>query len=412
MTMGAGTDPPSSSASASFVAQQAHARAVLDALTRLPPALALAGSTRELHDAVRAAVTHILGPVRALELFLVEGTSGAIVPSGEPQEGVPLLDALWAAGEPLTEQPALLAPSRSHGEILSIPIIDRTGTLGVLVVEQSPGGRRFRGADIDDLTLVGMQLTLALQRLHLDRRAAAHRRVERDLLLARQVQRRFLPGPPPPGLGFRLDAHYRPAHDVGGDFYDVHASSDALTVIVGDVAGRGVAAALHMSRLTADLRAIMADAATPLAVLLELDQVLAQADEQEQLVTCVCIRLHIDGTTTLANAGQVAPILRDNGGHARRIGLPSGAPLGVGAGWSNESFVLAPGEALFIATDGLAAALVETTAEHPGDALWRLVGDGPPELDLATARILHAVERRRMLGPLDDVTLVAVQRNA
>jgi hypothetical protein len=408
--MGAGSDPPSFTSSPSILAQQAHARAVLDALARLPPALALAGSTREIHEAVRSAVTHILGPVRALELFLVEGSSGAIVPSGEPQEGVPLLDALWAAGEPLTEQPALLAPSRSHGEILSIPIIDRTGTLGVLVVEQAPGGRRFRGADIDDLTLVGMQLTLALQRLHLDRRAAAHRRVERDLLLARQVQRRFLPGPPPPHLGLRIDASYRPAHDVGGDFYDLSVSADALTLIVGDVSGRGVAAALHMSRLTADLRSIMADAASPRAVLLELDRVLAQADEEDQLCSCVCVRIRRDGTTTLANAGQVAPILRATDGNARRVGLPSGAPLGVGAGWTDETLVLGAGEILFLASDGLAAALVEGAADNPGDSLWRLIAEGPPELDLATARILHGVERRRMLGPLDDVTLVAVQR--
>jgi sigma-B regulation protein RsbU (phosphoserine phosphatase) len=399
-----GTEPPA------IRAAQAHARELLDVIAQLPVALAAAGSTRALHDAVRSAVTRLLGQVRALELFLVEGPTGAVVPSGEPREGVPLLDALWAAGEPLTQQPALLAPSKDHGEILSIPILDRAGPLGVLVIEAEAGARRFRSADIDDMTLVGGQLIVALQRLHLERRAAAHRRVERDMVLAREVQRRFLPPPLPLGLGIRVEAHYRPAHDVGGDFYDLAVDHEAGTVtfIVGDVSGRGVAAALTMARLTADLRVMLARERSPAKVLERLDRFIAAQDDPEQLATALCWRIDGDGRVVAANAGHAPPLIRLAHQGATRVVAPSGPPLGAGAGWTDEHFQLDDADTLFVFTDGLIDA-VAAAGQGNDHALCRLLAEGPAELDATCARVLTAAERQRLVRPIDDFTLVAVQ---
>lgn len=392
-------------------AAQERARTLLGVVARLPVALARASSTRELHQAVRDAADALLGHVRALELFLVEGTTGAIVPTGEPRDAAPLLDALWAAGEPLTRQPALLPPTEQRGEILSIPVLDRAGPLGVLVLEAERGARRFRGSDIDDMTLVGSQLTVALQRLHLERRAAAHRRVERDMVLARDVQRRLLPAAPPLTHGVRVEAHYRPANDVGGDFYElaVDEVTGAVSVIVGDVAGRGVAAALMMARLTADLRAILLYEPSPADVLARLDRFIDAQHDPEQLATAVCLRLEPGGRAILANAGHCAPVLRPQASAPRRVGAASGPPLGTGAGWTNEVALVAGGDALFLFTDGLLDAVAQ-----PGDApdaqiLWRLLSEGPPELEAACTRVLTAVERQRVVRPVDDVTLVALQ---
>lgn len=389
---------------------------LLGVLARLPAQVIRVQSERELREAVGPSIAELFGPVRRFDLFVADGASGSgLVPAGEPREGLSLLGVtMGAAPDAVTARPQLVAGAQSRGDILSVPVSDRTGAMGVLVVEAVPGGSRFDQSDLDALAAVAAQITLALQRLRIERKGAAARRLERDMVLAREVQRRFLPALPSGGR-LRLHAHYRPAYDVGGDFYDLVPLStgpDApVMAMIGDVAGKGVAAALLMSRVSSDLRRLATELRSPARLLDELNRSMG-IEHAETFATAACVLIDpAVGRATVANAGHVPPIVRRASGAVTPFGRASGPPVGVIAGqiYAEEALALAPGDTMFLMTDGLSEAL-----DRPGDRmgmrlLISIIADAPADPGQACARILAAVERERMLRHVDDVTLLAVQ---
>src|SRR5206468_11577578 len=151
-----------------------------------------------------------------------------------------------------------LVPSdraRGRGPILSAPLLHDTTLLGLIILEDAPEAADFTVAELDELSAVAAQVALVLERMRMEARAARQQRLERDLDLARQIQRHFLPALASEIEGLRVAAEYRPAYDVGGDFYDlVPAGDGSVLAAVGDVSGKGVPAALLMSRVSSDFR--------------------------------------------------------------------------------------------------------------------------------------------------------------
>jgi serine phosphatase RsbU (regulator of sigma subunit) len=402
-----------------------HPEQLLTVLARLPIQVLKAQSERQLREAVAPAIAELLGPIRRFELFITESPAGTLVPTGEPREGLSLLGAAMAAGEPALARAQIIPGITGRGDILCAPVNDRGGSLGVILAEAVPGAEHFDGGDLEALTGVAAQITLALQRLRLEARGAAARRLERDMVLAREVQRRFLPRGAP-SRKLRVQAHYRPAYDVGGDFYDLvpsggsggggiansgGANSDRVMAVIGDVAGKGVAAALLMSRVSSDLRRLATDQASPARLLEELNAAMG-GENAETFATVACIAIDTSGGPSLvANAGHVAPVVRRASGTVSAFGRASGPPVGVVSGqrYGDETIILDAGDTIFLMTDGLAEAL-----DRPGDRLGTrllisLIADAPPDPAQACQRILAAVERERVLRHVDDVTLVAIQ---
>jgi serine phosphatase RsbU (regulator of sigma subunit) len=385
----------------------------LQVLARLPAQIIHARTSRELAQLVEDAIVTLFGVVGRFELFAAERPAGGLVPTGEPRDGLALLGMVTAGGEGL-ERARLLPQSSVHQDLLSVPLSDRGGLLGLLVVEAARE-RRFIATNLEVLAAIGAQIALALQRLAIETRDAEHRRLERDMVLAREVQRRFLPGPPPPEHGLRMVAHYRPAYDVGGDFYDLifHGPPGSpITAVIGDVAGKGVPAALLMSRVSSDLHRLALQIDSPAELLVEVDRTLAADETSDSFVTLAVCRFEpARQRVVVANAGHVPPILRRAGGSVLAFGRASGPPLGMGidGAWSEQGIALAPGDSIFLMTDGLAEAL-----DRPGDRmgtklLSSLIGDDEPSLDTTCHRVLAAVERERLMRSVDDVTLVALQ---
>jgi serine phosphatase RsbU (regulator of sigma subunit) len=385
----------------------------LGILARLPTRIVAARSERELREIVGETVVDLLGGIQRFELFVAEGPNGTLVPAGNDSAGLSLLGLVLGSEAPYLERATVIeAVAGVHGDLVTAPLADRQQPVGLLIVE-APADRRFVVADLEALHSVAVQISLALQRLHIERRSAAHLRMERDMVLAREVQRRFLPAALPASSQLRVAAHYRPAYDVGGDFYDLisHENGD-ISAIVGDVAGKGVAAALLMSRLTSDIRRLGPGAESPRTLLHELHRLIEADAPPDTFVTVCCVRFVAGRTKAIvANAGHVPPILRRATGQVSPFGRASGPPLGVASSqyYADEEIPLAPGDTVFLMTDGLVEAL-----DRPGDRmgmrlLLGLVADAPRDLESANERILAAVERERLMRQVDDVTLVAIE---
>jgi sigma-B regulation protein RsbU (phosphoserine phosphatase) len=248
-------------------------------------------------------------------------------------------------------------------------------------------------------------------------RLAAEQRQARELEIARQIQRSMLPvaGDSPLDGRFAIAATLLPAREVGGDLYDFFVPDERrLVFAIGDVADKGVPAALLMARVTALFRAIAPGETGPDGILRELDLRLSQGNDACMFVTAACGVL--DGETgelRYASAGHEPPVLRRADGTTVVLAPEGGPALGLdGNGaypvWTGR---LAPGDALVLCTDGVTEAFDVAGDAFGLERLRRVVADTPADaLRSLPDRLVDAVERFAAGGgPRDDLALLAVQ---
>ena len=237
-----------------------------------------------------------------------------------------------------------------------------------------------------------------------------------ELGIARRIQRSLLPALEPLFHGYRVAADYRPASDIGGDFYDVVASGPGeVTVVIGDVSGKGVSGALVMSHLASDIRRLARTASSPRALIHELNQIVASLQLDDMFVTCVCIRLDGPrGRVTVCNAGHVLPLLRSAGGEVMPVGAGGGLPLGIDADqvYLDDCYPLGLGDLVISMTDGVTEALHSDADPLGGDALERLIAAAPSDGLEINRRILAAVAQTNEAQRGDDVTLLTLELTA
>jgi steroid delta-isomerase-like uncharacterized protein len=184
--------------------------------------------------------------------------------------------------------------------------------------------------------------------------------IEQELRLARSIQQASLPQEVPELEGWRISPLYKPAREVGGDFYDFHLlSGDRLGLVVGDATGKGVPAALVMSTTCGMLRAVSqtSDSSSPGEMLERVNEALVPSIPPNMFVTCFYAILDPHSATlSYANAGHDVPYLHRNGAaeELRARGMPLG--LMPGMGYEEDEKVLEEGEAALFYSDGLVEA--------------------------------------------------------
>jgi len=242
----------------------------------------------------------------------------------------------------------------------------------------------------------------------------ARRALERDLEAAARVQRALLPPTPSVIDGWEMAYHWQPLGAVAGDHIDLmppREPGQPFHLVVGDVAGKGVAASLLQAHLHALFRAIVS-AEAPLGDLVaRANRLFAEATAAASYATLTALRLHQGGRVELVNAGHPRPLL--SGGRGVRPVEGAGVPFGLfcATTYASHELRVAPGSTLLLYSDGW------TEAEHDGEeygigraaaALRRAAGRSLAEL-LAECRA--DVERHLAGAPrTDDLTLVAVRR--
>ena len=229
-------------------------------------------------------------------------------------------------------------------------------------------------------------------------------RSDAEIAAARSVQSLLIPTQLPSNKNFMLESAYLPVHGVGGDFFQVLPLQDeSLLLVVGDVSGKGLQAAMNSSTLVGALRNELAH--EPATVLNHLNRVLIGAvsspgkvpdlDAAPCFATCLCARIYPDGTLTVANAGHLGPY-RDG----RELELPSSLPLGVIAGVEYEqvTYHLNQGDRLVFLSDGVVEAQ-SSTGELFGFERTQQVSN-------ESAR--YIAQTARHFGQTDDITVISI----
>jgi serine phosphatase RsbU (regulator of sigma subunit)/anti-sigma regulatory factor (Ser/Thr protein kinase) len=314
------------------------------------------------------------------------------------------------------DSPAL-AELRRAGVKLVVPLVSQGELIGLLNLGPRLSEQAYTGDDRRLLESLAAQAAPALRVGQLVReqeaQARERERIEQELEVAKLIQQNFLPRELPDLPGWRVSAHYRPAREVGGDFYDViELDGGRVGFVVGDVTDKGVPAAMVMAATRSILRAASQRLGSPGAVLRRANDLLCPDMPPKMFVTCLVAVLDpLTGVLRYANAGHNLPCARTAGGSVelRATGMPLG--LMPGMQYDESEAVLEPGDRLLLYSDGLVEAH-DPSGEMFGFARLRDLM-GRPDPSLATVDGLLA-QLDLFTGPAweqeDDITLVTLER--
>ena len=299
------------------------------------------------------------------------------------------------------------------GTRMGAPLIFHGVHYGVVYVESKHAG--FRQEDVDLLQTVATQTGLAMHATRVAAQLARREKLERDLRVARQIQRSLLPANVPQVVGLEFAVHYEPAYQIGGDFYDfIWHDPSHLGLAVGDVAGKAISAALYMARLTSELRSRAAIARTPARLLRRVNQEIAQLGDDGMFATLVyCIYDLENRSLVFTNAGHCVPLLRRGDRvfplQAERAHTP---PLGVTPELeAGEARVqLHSGDMLIMVSDGILEARDARGNDYGLSRLSRRIRTARGKVDDVVKAILADIDshcgEQGQQG--DDMTLVAM----
>ncbi|MGD0517399.1 MAG: SpoIIE family protein phosphatase [Thermoguttaceae bacterium] len=301
--------------------------------------------------------------------------------------------------------------------MMCAPLITGEGNaLGVIQIDTLDSRNRFNREDLDVLASVACQAAFAVENAQLHETALRDQAIKRELAVAHEVQRGFLPAESPNLAGYDFFEFYESAHALGGDYYDyVELSGGRLAVVLGDVSGKGISASLLMAKLSAEARYCLASEPSPAAAVAKLNRVFCGSGWEDRFVTLVLAVLDpVDHQATIVNAGHLPPLLHRGKDSIRSVGDEiAHLPLGVDLQTAYEQCIvpLQPGDSLIFYTDGI------TEAMNTGDELYtrgRLMAQLAADVDgaaLLGRRILDDV--RKFVGSRqqsDDMCLVCVGR--
>jgi serine phosphatase RsbU (regulator of sigma subunit) len=307
--------------------------------------------------------------------------------------------------------------SHSIRSVMCVPILDRAGeVLGVLQVDSSAGRGQFNQQDLEVLASITPHAAMALSyaRLHSD--ALRRQALERDLELARRVQRNLLPDRQPQLSGYEFFSFYEAAYAVGGDYYDYVPLPDGrLAIVVADVVGKGISAALLMAKLGGELKYLLCNESTPEAAMARMSESFNQDSRIDRFVTLATVivdpRQH---QSTIVNAGHPAPVLRNVAEGVREVGVEArGVPLGVleGTQYQATQLELRPGDTIVMYTDGLSEAARDDNSLYGHERLFTEIGRGPEAVQDLGSRILQEINQFTGGNPQsDDMCLICFRR--
>lgn len=339
-------------------------------------------------------------------------------------EGDPLESALLSIGGPvdvgdLSLESEALDRLRTSGIELIVPLIGQGELLGALYLGPRLSDQPYSSDDRRFLGNLASQVAPAMKVAQLVREQQAEakerERIHQELEVAALIQQTLLPKELPAIPGWQVEAFYRPARAVGGDFYDFIEMDDRrIGVIIGDVTDKGVPAALVMATCRSMLRAAALRRDSPSGVLAEVNTKLVPEIPPAMFVTCLYAVIDLDrGEVVLANAGHNVPYVRDADGVAevRATGMPLG--LMPDTTYEERTHRLDHGAVMVLTSDGITEAHDPQGEMYGFSRLMAAVAQRAVNRDVVSALV---ADLEGWTGPdaeqEDDITLVVLRRSA
>jgi serine phosphatase RsbU (regulator of sigma subunit) len=339
------------------------------------------------------------------------------IPIGDPLETL-----LLSSGGPvelhgLELESEALDSLRSSGVELIVPLIGQGELIGALYLGARLSDQPYSTDDRRLLGNLASQVAPAMKVAQLVREqqieAKERERIQQELEVAALIQQTLLPKELPAISGWQVDAFYRPARAVGGDFYDFISLEDGrLGVVIGDVTDKGVPAALVMATCRSMLRAASQRHTAPSAILAEVNDALVPEIPPAMFVTCLYAIIDTEaGEIVLANAGHNLPYLRRDDGvkELRATGMPLG--LMPGMDYDETRHVMECGEVMVLTSDGITEAHDVEGGMYGFARLMDRVATESSDRDMV-ASVIADVEAftGSDAEQEDDITLVVVSR--
>lgn len=299
--------------------------------------------------------------------------------------------------------------------LMAVPLSIKHDLFGVMLIEETENGRRFRSRRIEIINGIAQQAALAIQNDLLQQEMVVRERLETEVQLARQIQQTFIPQSLPAHPAWQLAARWRTARQVGGDFYDViELPNKKLGIFIADVADKGMPAALFMALTRTLIRAAVIETDSPAEALRRVNDLLLPDTQQGMFVTAVYGELDMEqGKFTYVNAGHNPPIWVKANGEIEKL-TRTAIALGVmeQPNIQERTISISVGDKFFLYTDGLTEAF-SSEGELFGDA--RLMQALASTQAHTSDEVIETVEEHlnEFIGlvPLgDDLTMLAIRR--
>jgi serine phosphatase RsbU (regulator of sigma subunit)/pSer/pThr/pTyr-binding forkhead associated (FHA) protein len=301
--------------------------------------------------------------------------------------------------------------------VMCVPLLARDSNkpFGVIQLDTQERSKKFSAEDLKLLVAVASQAAVAIENARLYQDLRQKEQLERDMALARQVQLSILPEQLPSQPGYEFFAHYASALAVGGDYYDFVSWPDGrLAVMIGDVVGKGMSAALLMAKLSSDARYCLLAEADPRDSIARLNNLMQSDNRFITLLAAVLDpKEHI---VTLVNAGHLMPLIyrRSTGMLKEAIGRDvGGLPVGIekNVTYTSAQMKLEQGEGLVLFTDGVTDAEDKNGNQFRLKRVYEVLTNGTLVPHAMGERLVGAVKQFSLgCKQRDDITVVCFGR--
>jgi sigma-B regulation protein RsbU (phosphoserine phosphatase) len=301
----------------------------------------------------------------------------------------------------------LCAPLKVRGEIIGV----------IQVINKLAKPFIFSHEELEMLITISSSVAIAIETANMHKFILQRETLERDLKLAKEVQKSFLPKALPKTKAYKFAALNQPALEIGGDFYNFfRLPHNKLGIVLGDVSGKGISASLFMARLTSDLQYYTLLYPEPGKLLTQINNILCERAKKGMFVTLVYLVLDtIKNRIQMANAGHLSPIYSDDNGlrllgHDKKKGLPLGIIPDVE--YEQETFEVQKNSSVTICTDGVIEARNKNGELFGIKRLLKVIEMQVNDPDLIVKKIICSVDKFTLTeGKSDDLTLLVFGKN-
>jgi sigma-B regulation protein RsbU (phosphoserine phosphatase) len=298
--------------------------------------------------------------------------------------------------------------------LVAAPLLDDEGCLGMIALGCAQRPRPFDESDLELLVALASAAALRIRNIALTEETARQRLLDRELELAHDIQMAMLPRAFPDRREIEIAATLKPARSVGGDLYDVLPDGDRVWLMIGDVSGKGVGAALFMAVTKTLFRAVAAGSPSVAAAVGRMNDELVRDNDRAMFVTAFVARLDLaTGELEYVNAGHNLPYRLGRDGRLATFAGRAAPALGAveGFAYQGSTVGLGRGETIVLYTDGVVDARSPADEEFHVLRLEKHLADSAGAAPAALVRgLVDRVEEFAGDVPqYDDVTVLAAR---